>query len=61
LLQDLIESLDDRDQQEHRLKCTLTEELDPIRTIIRERENFDEIKQQNQVEVAQTRGSKKGM
>ena len=56
-LQDLIESLDDRGQKEHRLKSTLTEELEPIRTIITEREKFDE----NQEEVVQTRASRKSM
>jgi len=59
LLQDLLESLYDRDLKEHRLKSTLTEESDRIRTIIIEREKFDE--QKNQPVVAQTRAIKKSM
>ena len=59
MLKDLIESLDDRDLQEQRLKSTLTEESDHIRTIIIEREKFDE--QKNHTEVAQTRAIKKRM
>lgn len=54
-IQDLIDCLDDRGQMEHRLKTSLTDEMDGIKQIFKEREKYDE----DQTETIQTRGVRK--
>ena len=47
LLKQTIECLDDRGLHEHRLKETLSDEFEGIKTIIKERENHEEFEAPN--------------
>ena len=54
-MQELIDCLDDRGLNEHRLKTSLTEEYEGIRQIFKEREKFEE----DQAEEVVTRSRRK--